>query len=277
LLINTNFSCKDYKKTMARKRKVPYSIPKGQGQVTLLEQKPSIYNAIVEGVKKGLSYADVAKACGVSAITLSKWLARAREVEQEMEKLGLTCDEIDELSGSVEEIEREKDRWISKYGKGVITVVVDRGLWLKLGHDLRKADGWAEARMLGVIQGAAIGGQSVTERKVRSVQLKVSDGNGESQFVPAEEVTTVTRQLKPQWQAAAWFLERKYPEKYSQKKVIEGQLPPDIPYEVFMTAKTLLQLPKVELERVVTALKQRVQHPKIASAPVGLIEGGRNA
>ena len=245
--------------------------------MTLLEQKPSIYNAIVDGVKKGMTYADVARVCGVSPVTLSKWLAKAREAEREMEKLGLSCEEIDELSGSVDEIEREKDKWIGKYGEGVITVVIDRGLWLKLGYDLKKADGWAEARMLGVIQGAAMGDRSVTERKVKSVQLKVPDGNGGSQFVPADEVTTITRQVKGEWQAAAWYLERKYPEKYAQRKVIQGELPPDIPYEVFMTAKTLLQLPKVELERVVAALKQRMQHPKIASAPVGLIEGGKNA
>ena len=109
--------------------------------------------------------------------------------------------------------------------------------------------------MLGVIREAAIGHHTVTETKRKSIMIKDPDGG--DRLLPAEEITEVTKELRPQWQAAAWFLERRFPEKYSQRKIVEGELPKDIPYEVFMTAKTLLQLPKVELERVVAALKNK--------------------
>lgn len=116
--------------------------------------------------------------------------------------------------------------------------------------------------MLGVIREVAIGYQTVTETKRKSIMIKDPDGG--DRLLPAEEITEVTKQLRPQWQAAAWFLERRYPVKYAQKKIIEGELPKDIPYDVFMTAKMLLQMPKTELERIVTALRAKMGHPQVA-------------
>jgi hypothetical protein len=77
--------------------------------------------------------------------------------------------------------------------------------------------------MLEVIREAAIGHHTVTETKRKSIMIKEPDGG--DKLLPAEEITEVTKELKPQWQAAAWFLERRFPEKYSQRKIIEGQLP----------------------------------------------------
>jgi hypothetical protein len=92
-------------------------------------------------------------------------------------------------------------------------------------------------------------------------------------LLPAEEVTTVTRELRPQWQAASWFLERKYPERYAQRKISEGQLPPDVPYDVFMTAKLLLQLPKTELQRITDALRETMR-PRVIADNTGDAETG---
>ena len=63
------------------------------------------------------------------------------------------------------------------------------------------------------------------------------------------------------------------PEKYSAKKIIEGQLPPDVPYDVFMTAKLLLQLPKTELQRITDALKERMR-PRVIADNTGDVETG---
>lgn len=96
------------------------------------------------------------------------------------------------------------------------------------------------------IREAAIGNHEVSETKTKTIKVKGKV------LEDATEITTVTKQLRPQWQAAAWFLERKYPEKYAQRRIIEGELPKDTPYEVFMTAKHLLQLPKIELDKIIT-------------------------
>lgn len=252
---------------MSRRRlKKPPATAGDKRRITLIEQNPSMYNMIVKGIETGLTYSQVAKQCGVDPSTLTGWMNRAREIIEKMEQLGLTQEQVDELTVAVREgtiNNGENTQLIAKYGEGIITLVIERGFWLTFAKSLIEADVKAEARMLGVIRGAAIGDQSVTEERRKSVVVK--DAGGEGVELPGEEVTTTTRQLKPQWQAAAWFLERKYPEKYSQKKVIQGELPPDIPYEVFMTAKTLLQLPKVELDRIIAALKEKLAQPRVIS------------
>jgi hypothetical protein len=255
-----------------KKRRVPHGESQDESRVTWLQQKPSIYNAIIEGVEKGLSYADVARAIGVHATTLSDWMNRARKAEQEMERLGLSTEQIDEIGANIEEIKRGEGEWEKEYGEGVISLVRREALWIGFAFDLRKADALAEGRMLGVIRDAAIGNHALVETRRKTVVVKKATGDGEEEELPGAEVITTTKQQRPQWQAAAWFLERKYPEKYAQRRIVQGELPPDIPYEVFMTAKTLLQLPKIELDRIIKALKEKMQAPRIASAPVGLIE-----
>ena len=146
-------------------------------------------------------------------------------------------------------------------GDQIHITVVDRGkFWLGLAIDLRRAEGRAEGRMLRVIREAAIGHRQVVETKTKSIFI--NDPDGGKRKVGADEITKVVKELPPRWQPAAWFLERRYPEKYSRRKIIEGQLPKDIPYEVFMTAKLLLQLPKPELNRIVSALRGRM-YPQI--------------
>ena len=116
-----------------------------------------------------------------------------------------------------------------------------------------------------------IGHQTVTETKRKSIMIKDPDG-GDS-LLPAEEITEFTKELRPRWQAAAWFLERHYPEKYSQRKIVEGELPKDTPYEVFMTAKLLLQLPKIELQRITDALRETMR-PRVIIDNTGDVETG---
>jgi hypothetical protein len=199
---------------------------------------------------------------GVRPETLGIWLKKCRLVEQEFKDLGLDEEQIAYLSSLNAQLENRRQELDKKWGRNVISLVTKHKFFLKLAQDLKGAEAKAEARMLGVIREAAIGHQTVTETKGKSIMIKDPDGG--DRLLPAIEITEVTKELRPQWQAAAWFLERRYPEKYSQRKIVEGELPKEIPYEVLMTAKLLLQMPKTELERIVTALRAKMGHPQVA-------------
>jgi hypothetical protein len=182
------------------------------------------------------------------------------KVEKELYQMGFNNEEIAYLGGLDGELERRRAELEKEWGEGVIDYVRENKFWLELGLDVKKAESKAEVRMLGVIQDAAIGNHKLVEEKRKSVMVPNPDGSETP--VQGVEITTVTKDLRPQWQAAAWFLERKWPEKYAQRKIVEGELPKDIPYEVFMTAKLLLKLPKTELDRVKSALRLHMQ-PRI--------------
>jgi hypothetical protein len=225
--------------------------------ITMIEIRPSVRKTVLKGIEYGLSFQAIANTVGVLPQSISGWLKRAKEKEQNLIKLGLTKEEIYELSTLDGELLKDRDKYIEKYGEGVIKVVERDKFWLEFVVDMKKADGRSESRMLGVIRRAAIGQHEVSEKKTESITLKQGRGQ-ESVNLPATKTTTITKELSPQWQAAAWFLERKWPEKYAQRKITDG-LPPEIPYEVFMTAKLLLQLPRTELDRIKEVLRSKMQ------------------
>jgi len=242
------------KRKLTKKRKIPV---KSHRDMTLIERRVEVRAGVLKGIEMGMGYEAIAHSCGVSQVALGNWFKKCREIEVKYQELGLSREEIAELGGLNGDLIRRREEYEEKYGEGVITLVLEDEFWLKLIYDLKMAGGRAESKMLGVIREAAIGNRSVTETKTESVMLKGKNSQGA--FVPATKTTTTTKELRPQWQAAAWFLERKYPEKYAQRRIVEGELPKDIPYEVFMTAKRLLQLPKVELDKIITALRDKMQ------------------
>lgn len=244
-------------------------------KVTLIEQKESVYTAVIEGIKLGLTYPTIAKSIGVHNQTLNEWLKKSYDAVQKLQKLGLTEEEIDCLSSMGLGLYKKKEEIEGEYGEGLFTLVEEDVFWLRFAYDVKRADGYAEGRMLGVIHDAAIGNHVLVETKRKSVVIENPEGGGD-QEIQGAEVTTVTKEVRPQWQAAAWLLERKWPEKYAQRRIVEGEFPKDIPYEVFMTAKTLLQLPKVELDRIISALRQKMQHPRVSAGPA-LLEESKKA
>lgn len=72
-----------------------------------------------------------------------------------------------------------------------------------------KAFADAEVRDVGIIAQAARGGQKYVEEKV------ITDAQGR---VVSKQTTT--KAIPPQWQAAAWRLERKYPKKWGRRVAI---------------------------------------------------------
>lgn len=74
---------------------------------------------------------------------------------------------------------------------------------------MTKAMAEAELRDVSIIAQAARGGQRYVEEKV------ITDANGK---VVSKQTTT--KGVPPQWQAAAWRLERKYPKKWGRRVAI---------------------------------------------------------
>jgi hypothetical protein len=245
--------------------------PNNKTHFTLIEQRPAVRAAVLKGIEYGLSYKGIADSVGVRPETLGIWLKKCRQVEQEFKDLGLDEEQIAYLSSLNRQLEKRRQELDKEWGRNVISLVIKHKFFLKLAQDLKGAEAKVEARMLGVIREAAIGHHTVTETKRKSIMIKDPDGG--DRLLPAEEITEVTKELRPQWQAAAWFLERRYPEKYSQRKIVEGELPKDIPYEVFMTTKLLLQLPKTELQRITDALRETMR-PRVIADNTGDVETG---
>lgn len=81
-------------------------------------------------------------------------------------------------------------------------------------HNLERAEADAETSRLGVIERAAMGGAVVTE--TYRTQRRV---NGQMTVV---EERTVTKTLRPEWTAAAWWLERRLPQRYARRVELTG-------------------------------------------------------
>jgi len=79
---------------------------------------------------------------------------------------------------------------------------------------VEKAEGEAEVQRLAVIQGAAVGGQRIV--KVSERQALV-DG-----VMTVVERTVTTETARPNWTAAAWWLERRRPAQYARRVEITG-------------------------------------------------------
>jgi hypothetical protein len=76
---------------------------------------------------------------------------------------------------------------------------------------LERAEAEAEANRLAIISRVAQGGATVTKTTEKR------DANGQ-----LLERTEVTETLRPEWTAAAWFLERRMPAKYARRVEVTG-------------------------------------------------------
>jgi hypothetical protein len=108
----------------------------------------------------------------VCIATLSGWFKQCHEIEKKFESLRLSEEEIREPSTLDEDLVKRKAELAERFGAGIISLVGKEGFWLRLIYDLKEADSKAETRMLGVIQGAAIGNHEVTEKKVIEDSIK---------------------------------------------------------------------------------------------------------
>lgn len=91
-------------------------------------------------------------------------------------------------------------------------------------RNLERAEADAETSRLGVIERAASGGITITETH----ETHALDAQG---VLVLRERRTVTKQLAPQWTAAAWWLERRLPQRYARRVELSGPEGGAIPIE----------------------------------------------
>lgn len=84
--------------------------------------------------------------------------------------------------------------------------------------DLESAEAEAEAHRLGIIQGEAKGGYTVEKTTTTTRQAMQPDGT----IVTLTSTVTTTETARPVWQAAAWQLERRRPQKYGKRVELVG-------------------------------------------------------
>ena len=86
-----------------------------------------------------------------------------------------------------------------------------------------RALGQQEAGYLQVIAAAATGGATFTEVRREVEHVRLPDGRVEARVV---RETRTEHVLRPTWQAAAWIIERRHPERWSLRGRLELSGPP---------------------------------------------------
>lgn len=156
-----------------------------------------VHDAIVEAVKAGNTREHAAAAAGISTSTLYSWLRRGKAEENRLgrpyeptlsEKVAAVVESFVEAgrdpTNEVARLVGEHHRAIEDGDRALVLAEEAKpdereAPYLKLLYDLRAADGEAATFYMGVIQKAAKAGE---------------------------------------WRAAAWYLDRRYPESYGERR-----------------------------------------------------------
>ena len=143
--------------------------------------------------------------------------------------------------------------WYVDWENSGFSEVIEIPFWIQLHVDLKEAEAEGERRCLQVIRDAAVGQDEITEHSTTYVKGEV-----------VQEIQK-TKQQAPKWQAAAWLLERRFPDQYGRRKAFDGELPPGLDYETVLLAKALQALPKSDLEQIKQIVKDHMGPRLIAS------------
>lgn len=162
---------------------------------------------ICDSIVAGNSLAVAAKAGGIGARTLDRYLERGRAAESEVsaaldEQTAQFLDLLDTLDADA----RTAAIW-ELVGKSVPEN--ERVYWHFL-QDFDQARAAAEERAIGVIREAGYGYDATETRTVTKDHVR-KDGT----IVSLKTVTTITR-YERDWRAEAWWLERVFPQKYGR-------------------------------------------------------------
>lgn len=141
---------------------------------------PTLVDAIISSLKAGCYLETAAAFSGITRSTLQEWMKRGRK-------------ELERLSNPR-----------TKPSKTEVQFVI-------LINGITRAMAEAEIRDVSQIAKAALGGQKLTEEKIK----KDNKGN-----IISHEI--ITKMTLPQWQASAWRLERKYPKRWGRRLAISN-------------------------------------------------------
>jgi hypothetical protein len=166
----------------------------------------------------------------------SKLTPKVQNIVLEGIKLGLTYEKVANLAN----VSRVTLRNWFKTGQKAKS-----GPFFDFFNALQKAEAEGEMRNLEKIRQASLGGQKVVTSKeiYRDNQL-------------LEQITT-TKKAAPDWRAAAWILERRYPERWGKNKLnIDQTQTSCIDRDIYMLAKHLLNMPRHQLKKIASRLKE---------------------
>jgi hypothetical protein len=127
-------------------------------------------------------------------------------------------------------------------------VTAQRGFW----EATERAFGQQEAGYLQVIAAAATGGATFTEVRQEVEHVRLPGGRVEARVV---RETRNEHTLRPTWQAAAWILERRHPERWALRGRLELSGPRG-----------------VAIEHQVNVGRATVEDPQVAAAVDKLLE-----
>jgi len=140
---------------------------------------PAMHKLIVEAIKNGVPYAKASSLAGISEHTIYHWKRRGKELSE---------------SGAVNKSQMK---------------------YLKFFNAVKKAEAEYILQALVLIHRAASGGDIIKETRRTYGNIKRADGS--IQQVLKTEVITEKPSI-PQWQAAAWLLERRHPEEFGRRR-----------------------------------------------------------
>lgn len=190
--------------------------PKGQ-QVAPTRLNATTHQRVVDALLSGASIEVASRHAGIGFNSLRRWLARGREADVRARELIRTDDATANRIAALPDARPRADALNplprSEYELAVMEYIAPEhrtswALWL----DVERAHAQFEVTNLALIEEA---GRGYEANETTVVEKLDGDGN-----ITQRTTTIVTKRVR-YWQALAWLLERKYPERYARRTVTE--------------------------------------------------------
>lgn len=279
------------------------------GHLPLIMKSEKAKNKLLHAIEMGLSYESIAAVVGVAFPTMRNWLDTAERAFNQFYEIAepyFTEDnslDIDKFQRN-NEIPYDVGFWIKLHldlkkaeiegelrnleniracaaGKEVVEVVDRVVLRGEVeGAQIRYTSGTTpehkggnaprlKRRFPGNGSGRGSGSGSTKPLHGSHIDIPIKIEKGQKVEVDRK---VFHKKMTPNWNASAWLLERRFPEKYSRHKLEE--LPQNLDYETLLLAKALKLLPKAEIEQIKNAVKKSLS-PKLESGEtLNLIKSG---
>jgi transposase len=156
---------------------------------------PEVQDRLTNLLTLGMYVEPACQACGISAATYYKWRAEGEELAVDRR--------VTQESGGT-----WKPPAAGSIGQA----------YLEFYEATERALGGQEAAWLQTIGAAASGGATFTEVKREVEHVRGEDGKVTPRIVGETRTEHV---MKPAWQAAAWILERRHPDRWGRRERVE--------------------------------------------------------